>query len=163
MTRHHQASGLCRGIEFLIDPGWSPEQAFAVVELLDDLRNRIWAHYAIALSEEYRNQSTRRKTVSIAANLLRHLAPPDSYGNSSPATSGDQQHVCKLESWRVKRKAPQCLERCGALYVGEPGGDLLSHTVGALSSARLRFTVLFEMGRGGSEVLWPPSVTCPYR
>ena len=29
---------------------------FVVVELLDDLRNRIWAHYAIALSEEYRNQ-----------------------------------------------------------------------------------------------------------
>ena len=26
------------------------------IELLDDLRNRIWAHYAIALSEEYRNQ-----------------------------------------------------------------------------------------------------------
>ena len=44
--------------------------------------------------------------------------------------------------------------------MGEPGGDLLSHTVSALSSARLRFTVLFEMGRGGSKVLWPPSVTC---
>ena len=86
MSHSHQPSGLRGGIEFLIDPGWSPEQAFAVVELIDDLRNRIWAHYAIALSEEYRNQSTRRKTVSIAANLLRHLAPPDSYGNSSPAT-----------------------------------------------------------------------------
>jgi hypothetical protein len=23
---------------------WTPEQAFAVVELLDDLRDRIWAH-----------------------------------------------------------------------------------------------------------------------
>ena len=46
------------------------------------------------------------------------------------------------------------------MIFGEPGGDLLSHTVRALSSARLRFTVLFEMGRGGSEVLWPPSVTC---
>ena len=56
MTRHHQPSGLCRGIEFLIDPGWSPEQAFAVVELLDDLRDRIWAHYALALIDEYRDQ-----------------------------------------------------------------------------------------------------------
>ena len=56
MSHSHQPSGLRGGIEFLIDPGWSPEQAFAVVELLDDLRNRIWAHYAIALSEEYRNQ-----------------------------------------------------------------------------------------------------------
>ncbi len=44
----------------------------------------------------------------------------------------------------------------------EPGGDLLSHTVSALSSARLRFTVLFEMGRGGSKVLWPPSITCSF-
>ena len=56
MSHSHQPSGLRGGIEFLIDPGWSPEQAFAVVELIDDLRNRIWAHYAIALSEEYRNQ-----------------------------------------------------------------------------------------------------------
>ena len=46
------------------------------------------------------------------------------------------------------------------LFLGEPGGDLLSHTRCALSSAQLRFTVLFGMGRGGSKVLWPPSVTC---
>ena len=26
---------------------WTPEQAFAVVELLDDLRDRIWAHYGV--------------------------------------------------------------------------------------------------------------------
>ena len=44
------------------------------------------------------------------------------------------------------------------MILGEPGGDLLSHTVRALSSARLRFTVLFEMGRGGSKELWPPSM-----
>ena len=56
MTRYHQPSGLHRGIELLINPGWSPEQAFAVAELLDDLREHIWTHYAIALSEEYRNQ-----------------------------------------------------------------------------------------------------------
>ena len=56
MTGYHQPSGLRRGIKFFIDPAWSPEQALAVVELLDDLRERIWAHYAIALSEEYRNQ-----------------------------------------------------------------------------------------------------------
>ena len=97
MSHSHQPSGLRGRIEFLIDPGWSPEQAFAVVELLDDLRSRIWAHYAIALSEEYRNQSTRRKTVSIAANLLRHLAPPDSYGNSSPATTGKQREFTVFE------------------------------------------------------------------
>jgi hypothetical protein len=42
-----------------------------------------------------------------------------------------------------------------------PGGDLLSRARCSLSLARLRFTVLFGKGRGGSEVLWPPSVTCP--
>jgi hypothetical protein len=35
---------------------WTPEQAFAVVELLDDLRDRIWAHYAVQLLDQYRDQ-----------------------------------------------------------------------------------------------------------
>ena len=43
--RHHQPSGLRNGLDFLIDPHWSPEQALAVIELLDDLRDRIWSHY----------------------------------------------------------------------------------------------------------------------
>jgi len=34
------------------NPGlWTPEQALAVVELLDDLRTLIWAHYDIRLFE----------------------------------------------------------------------------------------------------------------
>ncbi len=61
---------------------------------------------------------------------------------------------------RVDEQSPRRL-RARALE-REPGGDLLSHTSCALSSARLRFTVLFEMGRGGSKVLWPPSITCPF-
>jgi len=35
---------------------WTPEQAFAVVELLDDLRDRIWAHYGVQLLNQYREQ-----------------------------------------------------------------------------------------------------------
>jgi len=35
---------------------WTPEQAFAVVELLDDLRDRIWAHYGVQLLDQYRDQ-----------------------------------------------------------------------------------------------------------
>jgi hypothetical protein len=35
---------------------WTPEQAFAVVELLDDLRDRIWAHYSAQLLDQYRQQ-----------------------------------------------------------------------------------------------------------
>ena len=38
-----------------------------------------------------------------------------------------------------------------------PGGDLLSRGQSALSSAQSRFTVLFGMGRRGSNSLWPPS------
>ena len=53
---YHQPSGLHHGLSLLIDPCWSPEQALAVSELLDDLRDRIWAHYEVALMEEYRNE-----------------------------------------------------------------------------------------------------------
>ncbi len=35
---------------------WTPEQAFAVVELLDDLRDLIWAHYGLQLLDQYREQ-----------------------------------------------------------------------------------------------------------
>ena len=35
---------------------WTPEQAFAVVELLDDLRDLIWAHYDVKLLGQYREQ-----------------------------------------------------------------------------------------------------------
>ena len=60
----------------------------------------------------------------------------------------------------TKHDALNPVEERGRGVLGEPGGDLLSHTSCALSSARLRFTVLFGMGRGGSEGLWPPSITC---
>nr|WP_294563749.1 hypothetical protein [uncultured Rhodopila sp.] len=45
MKTYHQPSGLSTGIEFLIDANWTPRQAFAVIELLDDLRDKIAAHY----------------------------------------------------------------------------------------------------------------------
>ena len=35
---------------------WTPEQAFAVVELLDDMRERIWEHYGVKLLDQYREQ-----------------------------------------------------------------------------------------------------------
>ena len=54
--KHHQPSGLNDGLNLLIDPHWSPEQALAVIELLDDLRDRIWAHYEFALLTTFRNE-----------------------------------------------------------------------------------------------------------
>jgi hypothetical protein len=40
------SNGLPLTIPLEIPAYWTPEQAFAVVELLDDLRDRIWAHYS---------------------------------------------------------------------------------------------------------------------
>ena len=47
MTRSHLPSGTSHGLDFLISDNWSAGQALAVVELLDDLRERIAAHYQI--------------------------------------------------------------------------------------------------------------------
>ena len=43
------SNGLPLTIPLEIPAYWTPEQAFAVVELLDDLRDRIWAHYSAQL------------------------------------------------------------------------------------------------------------------
>jgi hypothetical protein len=57
----HLPSGITHGLDFLIPDNWSTEQALAVVELIDDLRERICAHYQLALHEL----------------LLEQRAPPD--------------------------------------------------------------------------------------
>ena len=54
MTEDYQPSCLKHGLALLIDSNWSPAQAMAVIELLDDLRDRIWAHYEVALHNSYR-------------------------------------------------------------------------------------------------------------
>lgn len=54
MTEDYQPSGLTHGMALLIDPNRSPAQAMAVIELLDDLRDRIGAHYEVALHNSYR-------------------------------------------------------------------------------------------------------------
>jgi hypothetical protein len=51
-----QPSGLNQGLPVLIPTDWTPEQAQAVVDLLDDLRERIWEHYAPPLHDLYRKQ-----------------------------------------------------------------------------------------------------------
>lgn len=49
-------SGRQRGIPFLLPDDWTPQHALAVVELLDDLRDRICAHYQIPLHDLLRDQ-----------------------------------------------------------------------------------------------------------
>lgn len=53
MRHLHLPSGITQGIPLLIDAHWSPEQAMAVVELLDDLREQIWRHYELQLFPLY--------------------------------------------------------------------------------------------------------------
>jgi hypothetical protein len=49
-------SGLQWGIPFIIPDDWSPEQALAVFELLDDLRHIIWERYELQLLEILKEQ-----------------------------------------------------------------------------------------------------------
>jgi hypothetical protein len=54
-----------RQIDFAIPAHWSPEQALAVFELLDDLRDKIWAHYGLRLQKLLAEQQQ-----------ATHLRPP---------------------------------------------------------------------------------------
>ena len=65
-------SGRQRGIPFILPDDWAPEQALAVVELLDDLRELIFAHYQIPLHKLAREH---------------HQPPPDA--DNSPADTTD--------------------------------------------------------------------------
>ena len=65
MKGYHQPSGLQRGLELLIDPNWSPDQAMAVIELLDDLRDRIWSHYEFAMVQKLREDRITHRDVVI--------------------------------------------------------------------------------------------------
>jgi len=56
MKTYHQPSGLSKGLDFLIACDWTPEQALAVVELLDDLRDRILRHYQLPIMELMREE-----------------------------------------------------------------------------------------------------------
>ena len=63
-TRH----GLPLTINFKIPAYWTPEQALAVFELLDDLREKIGAHYSEQLFEISRQQHLRATTDNAAAD-----------------------------------------------------------------------------------------------
>lgn len=43
-------------MRFAIPAYWTPDQALAVVELLDDLRDLIWAHYGTQITDDYPDQ-----------------------------------------------------------------------------------------------------------
>jgi hypothetical protein len=54
MTKSDRSTPLT--ISLQIPTYWTPEQAFAVFELVDELRDTIWRCYALHLQQEYRDQ-----------------------------------------------------------------------------------------------------------
>jgi len=66
MKLYQLPSGIKQGLELLIDPNWSPDQAMAVIELLDDLRDRIWTHYEIALQQKLRDERVTHYDITIS-------------------------------------------------------------------------------------------------
>lgn len=65
MKLYHPPPGIQQGLELLVDPNWSPDQVMAVIELLDDLRDRIWSHYEIVLQQKLRDERITSHTVDI--------------------------------------------------------------------------------------------------
>jgi hypothetical protein len=54
----HLPSGLQRGLPFLIQDDWTPAQACAVLELLDDLREVICSHYQLQIQQYLQDDRT---------------------------------------------------------------------------------------------------------
>ena len=55
MTKPHNA-----GLQppwLTIPDHWTPDAALAVFELIDDLRDRIWARYGLVIQDELRRQT----------------------------------------------------------------------------------------------------------
>ncbi len=66
MKLYHPPSGIEHGLDLLINPHWSPDQAMAVIELIDDLRDRIWSHYEILLQQKFRDERISEYDVDIS-------------------------------------------------------------------------------------------------
>lgn len=56
MKTYYQPSGLNHGLNLMIDKDWTPEQAMAVFELLDDLRDLIFSYYQHPIQELLRDK-----------------------------------------------------------------------------------------------------------
>ena len=61
-TRHRVAAG-----SITLPTHWSPEQAVAVFEILDELREHVWARYGLQIQQVLRDQ--RSTPVSAADHI----------------------------------------------------------------------------------------------
>lgn len=66
-----------RTLPFAVPAYWTPEEALALVELLDGLRELIWAHYELQLIDEFREQNmpSRTKYLPTALTIRRSELP----------------------------------------------------------------------------------------
>jgi hypothetical protein len=60
---------------FVIPNHWTPEQAMAVVDLLDELRTRIWSMYQVPLLDSYREELKPRPGTDARATLFADGEP----------------------------------------------------------------------------------------
>jgi len=60
MTRQRAGPGVTRvvgtTVSLTLPADWSPEQAFAVFEILDELRERVWACYGTQIQQVLRDE-----------------------------------------------------------------------------------------------------------
>ena len=68
-VRHHTAA-----VPIAMPSDWSPEQAVAVFEILDELRERVWDLYGQRIQQLLRKQ--RCTTVSTAADKIDEADAP---------------------------------------------------------------------------------------
>lgn len=71
MSHSNLPSGLQRGLPLIVSADWSAEEALAVFELLNDLREVIWDHYQIpiqALLKKQRRPVRKPKTSAVDAD-----------------------------------------------------------------------------------------------
>ena len=59
-TRHREAAG-----SITLPTHWSPEQAVAVFEILDELRAHVWARYGLQIQQVLRDERSAADHISI--------------------------------------------------------------------------------------------------
>jgi hypothetical protein len=74
MSHLHLPSGLKHGLPFLIPEDWTAEQALAVFELLDDLRDVIWQRYQIPI-QSLLDEQRRAEPISTTTENHTDQAP----------------------------------------------------------------------------------------
>jgi hypothetical protein len=75
MSRHHRASDRERTLPFGIAADWTPEQAFAVAEMLDELRELIYARYLPQIQDQMR--ADRQSVTRVPCNDDPPFCPPE--------------------------------------------------------------------------------------